>query len=106
MAYSIANTKDGIRRLNTKVYDNNGHFAVQLYSTVVYDQTADKLILNNGGWATPTTTSRIRQALIHKGIKGYVNIKDRKMYFTCESLGTIPFVNGRLEFVLVDGQVA
>jgi hypothetical protein len=106
MANTIANTKDGIRRHNTKVWDDNGHFAVRLYSTVVYDETRDLLVLNNGGFVTPTTTSRIHQALIHRGIKGNVNIKNRKMFFTCESLGTIPFVNGKLELHLVDGQVA
>ena len=106
MATRTAKTPTGIRKLNTKIYDDNGHFAVQLYSTVVYDQTADKLILNNGGWATATTASRINQALDYKGVKGGVNVKGGQMYFTSESLGTVPFVDGRLELILNAGQVA
>lgn len=106
MARSYANTKDGIRRLNTKIYDANGHFSVQLYSTVVYDETKDKLVLDNGGWSTPTTTSRMNQALDHRGIKGGVTIKDRQMYFYCESLGSMKFIDGKIIVCLVDGQVA
>ncbi len=106
MASRIANTKDGIRRLNTKVYNENGHFAVQLYSTVVYDETADTLTLNSGGWTTPTTVSRIGQALAHRGIKGYVNIKNGEMFFTCDLLGRVPFVDGKLSLSLHNGQVA
>ena len=82
MARTIANTKDGIRRLNTKVWDDNGHFAVKLYATVVYDETRETITLNNGGWVTPTTTSRINQALAHRGFTECgVFIKGGEMYF-------------------------
>lgn len=80
MARSIANTPNGIRKLNTKVWDDNGHFAVKLYDTVVYDETATTITLNNGGWVTPTTTSRIHQALIHRGHSNRVNIKNGQMF--------------------------
>lgn len=89
MARTIANTKDGIRRLNTKVWDDNGHFAVQLYATVVYEEDAHRITLRHGGYVTPTTASRIHQALTHRGISGHLNIKNGEMFFR-----GLPFING------------
>lgn len=92
MAKRHANTKDGIRRLNTRVYQNNGHFSVQLYSTVVYDETRDRIVLDNGGWITPTTVSRINQAFDHRGIDVGVKIIKGKMYFVTGDLSRpLPF---------------
>lgn len=105
MPKSIADTIDGICRFHTRVYETEQGITVQLYDTVVFQQTPDRLLLNTGGFATATTASRIHQALIHRGIKGHVNVKGGKMYFTCESLGTIPFVDNKLELWLNDGQV-
>ncbi len=106
MASTIAKTKDGIRRLNTKVYNENGHFAVQLYSTVVYDETANTLTLSNGGWITPTTTSRIEQALRHRGIEGHVFIKNGEMFFRAPGMSRTPFADGKCLLSLINGQVA
>jgi hypothetical protein len=36
MAHSIANTKDGIRRLNTRVFETEQGITIELYQTVVY----------------------------------------------------------------------
>lgn len=94
MASTYAKTKDGIRRLNTKVYDDNGHFSVQLYATVVYDETKEKIVLNNGGWVTPTTTSRINQALVHQGHDYGVSIMKGVMY--CDGK---PFENNTFTIV-------
>ena len=93
MASTIAKTRDGIRRLNTKVFNDNGHFAVQLYATVVYDETRDHIVLAHGGWVTPTTASRINQALHHRGVDGGVNIKNGELFYNGK-----PFVNG--EYVI------
>jgi hypothetical protein len=80
MARTIANTKDGIRRLNTRVSETDKGLTVQLYDTVVYQETSTTITLNHGGWVTPTTGSRIHQALRHMGHMNNVNIKNRQMY--------------------------
>lgn len=90
MAATFAKTRDGIRRLNTKVWNDNGHFSVQLYATVVYDETPERITLADGGWATATTVSRITQALRHRGIEGHVNLKLGRLYFNGK-----PFVDGK-----------
>lgn len=97
MAFSNRPSK-GIRKLNTKIWDDNGHFMVQLYATVVYDETADKIVLRNGGWVTPTTGSRINQALRHRNRTENVNIKNGEMF--CNGK---PFVNG--EFTILKSEV-
>lgn len=80
MARSYANTKDGIRRLNTKVTSEAGCFSVRLYATTVYAESGGYILLNHGGWVTPTTTSRIHQALRHRGHMNNVNIKNGVMH--------------------------
>lgn len=80
MARSYANTPDGIRRLNTNVVETNDGLMVRLYSTVVYIETNTEIVLNHGGWVTPTTKSRIHQALRYRGHKNNVNIKNGEMY--------------------------
>lgn len=93
MPSTYAKTSTGIGKLNTKVYNDNGHFAVQLYATVVYDETAETITLRTGGWNTPTTGRRIHQALRYRGHMNNVNIKGGLMH--CDGK---PFVNG--EFVI------
>jgi hypothetical protein len=93
MAANFAKTRDGIRRLNTKVWNDNGHFSVKLYATVVYDETRDHIILAHSGWVTPTTASRINQALAHRGVGGHVNIKNGALLYNGK-----PFTNG--EYVI------
>lgn len=95
MASTIAKTPTGIRKLNTKVWNDNGHFMVQLYATVVYDETADKIVLKNGGWVTTTTTSRINQALAHRGFSNRVGIRKGEMVLWC-TRSFVPFQNGEL----------
>ncbi len=80
MASTIAKTPTGIRKLNTKIWDDNGHFSVKLYETIVYDETHDTITLDNGGWVTMTTTSRMNQAFNHRGHSHGVNIKNGVMY--------------------------
>lgn len=80
MARTYANTKDGICRLNTKVVDGGEEFFVELYQTLVYHEMKDRIVLRHGGWVTPTTASRIHQALRHRGHMNNVNIKNRKMF--------------------------
>lgn len=94
MAATFAKTKDGIGRLNTKVYNDNGHFAVKLYDTVVYDETCERVVLNTGGWTTPTTVRRINQALHHRGIPGGVRIIRRVAHYQAPGVSA-PFVNGQ-----------
>jgi hypothetical protein len=89
MPTRIAKTKDGIRRLNTKIWQGDGYFQVCLYETVVYDEQKEKITLRSGGWNTPTTTSRINQALSHRGIAGGVNIKNGHLHYNGK-----PFING------------
>jgi len=88
MASTIAKTVDGIRRLNTKVEAMGDQFYVTLYETMVYSEDKYSITLNSGGWITPTTTSRIRQALRHRGHPHNVNIKNGVMH--CDGK---PFVN-------------
>lgn len=91
MARRIAKTKTGIGRKATKIYDDNGRFAVQLYSTVVYEEIRDEITLRNGGWPTPTTSQRINSALAYRGFPMGVYIKDGQMFYK----GT-PFNSGVL----------
>lgn len=86
MPTRLAKTPTGIRKGNTKVWDNNGHFSVMLYSTVVYDETREVITLNNGGWITPTTASRMNQALEHRGFPACVRIRGGQMFY-----GSNPF---------------
>lgn len=94
MANTYAKTKDGIRRLNTKVVDGKEEFFVELYQTLVYHEMADRIVLRNGGWVTPTTVSRIHQALRHRGHAHSVNINKGEMF--CDGK---PFVNGTYTIV-------
>lgn len=96
MAHTYANTKDGIRRLNTRVFETEQGMTVELYGMVVYQETPETITLNNGGWVTATTSSRIHQALRHRGHKNNVNIKNREMF--CDGK---PFVDGK--YVIVKG---
>lgn len=100
MAHKIAKTSTGIRKLNTKIYqgelDGKEYFQVRLYSTVVYDEWPDRIRLRHGGWVTPTTASRLRQALMYRGRSEHVDIKNGQMF--CNGK---PFVNG--EFVIPKG---
>lgn len=79
MASTIAKTPTGIRKINTKIWEDNGVLAVQLYQTVVYREDANTIELNHGGWVTPTTASRIRQALWYRGHSERVHIKNDVM---------------------------
>ena len=89
MPSRIAKTKTGIGS-QAKIWNDNGHFAVQLHSTVVYDETADTIILDNGGWITPTTVRYMNQALDYREVMARVQIKDGEMLCNGQ-----PFENGR-----------
>lgn len=91
MASMIAKTKTGIGTTGTKIWNDNGHFAVQLYATVVYDETRETITLNNGGWVTPTTVRRINQAFKHRGHLGVVFIRNGEMYFRRGDNPALPF---------------
>lgn len=65
MPSTIAKTKTGIGR-QAKIWNDNGHFAVQLHSTVVYDEADGKITFNNGGWVTPTTVRYMNQAFNYR----------------------------------------
>lgn len=110
MARTIAEGRNqigqtGIRKLHTNVWKGDDYFQVQLYSTVVYDEHPEYLTLRNGGWPTPTTVSRINQALRYRGFKGGVVIRDRRMMFV-NGPRQVPFVNGEVTLQLHAGQVA
>lgn len=92
MASTIAATKTGIGR-KAHIYQDNGHFAVQLYATVVYDETAHTVTLRHGGWVTPTTARYINQAFTHRGIDAGVYIRRGEMFLHCAT-GEFPFENG------------
>lgn len=63
MPRNIANTRTGIRALNTTVSEADGNLRVTLYSTLVFEQMPNGNIwLNSGGYNTATTCSRINQA--------------------------------------------
>lgn len=104
MASMIAKTKTGIGKtgigkLNTKVWEDNGHFMVQLYDTVVYDEdrTNGKLTLNTGGWSTHTTARRINQAFAYRGVSNRVGIRKGVMVLYCHSSSEfVSFENGKL----------
>ena len=92
MPSTLAKTSDGIGRCNTKVWNDNGHFSVQLWNTVVYHETQEGLItLDNGGWITPTTARRMNQALLYRGMPGSVRIKNGQMFY-----GERPFDGSKL----------
>lgn len=91
MSSMIAKTKTGIGKKATKISSENGHFTVQLYATVVYDETAETVTLANGGWATPTTRQRINSALAHRGFMPTCYIKYGEMFYRGKK-----FVDGKL----------
>lgn len=95
MAHTIAKTSTGIRKLNTRIWNDNGHFMVQLYETVVYDEGYDTITLNNGGYVTPTTVSRMVQALRHRGHDVRVNIKNGEMVWQSPCGNPQKFVDGK-----------
>lgn len=105
MASTIAKTKTGIGNGNTKIWNDNGHFAVQLHGTVVYDETRETITLNNGGWITPTTTRRINQALIHRGFGNRVAIRKGEMVLLCTNCA-VPFMGDRLVLDRSNAEVA
>ncbi len=99
MSKMIAATKTGIGYKATKIWNDNGHFAVQLYATVVYDETAETVTLNNGGWNTPTTKQRINSALIYRGFRSGISNAGGVMTYQGK-----PFVNGVLVLKVKDLQ--
>lgn len=100
MAKRIANTKTGIRKLHTSITERDGLFEVKLYNTYVYSEEGNTITLDNGGWVTPTTVSRMNQALIHRGIAGVVLIHKGEMFFQYnvykagKPVCRYPFTNG------------
>lgn len=93
MASRLARTSNGIGTTSTRVWNDNGHFTVQLHSTVVYDETRERVLLNNGGWITPTTVRRMNQALEHREFKADVRILKGRMFY-----GNEPFQGSELSF--------
>lgn len=91
MASKIAKTKTGIGSKATKIWNDNGHFMVQLYATVVYDETAETVTLQNGGWNTPTTAQRINSALQYRGFNTGISTAGGTMKYEGK-----PFVDGVL----------
>ncbi len=98
MASTIAKTKTGIGR-QAIIRHEIGIFSVQLYNTVVYMEYPESVILNNGGWVTPTTVRYIDQALAYRGIDGYACIRKGEMFFALRSDHKLnPFVDGKYTF--------
>lgn len=95
MASRIAKTETGIGR-KAKIWNDNGHFAVQLHSTVVYDETAESITLNNGGWITPTTVRYMNQALAHRGFQEGAVIRKGEMFLMSGTGDLMPFENNRI----------
>lgn len=81
MSSTLAKTATGIGKGNTKIWNDNGAYAVQLHDTMIYIETRDSITLNNGGWVTPTTARRMNQVLNHREVMGTVSIKNRVMQF-------------------------
>lgn len=90
MASTIAKTKDGIGRTNTRVANIDGRFTVILWSTMVYEEDLDLgiITLNNGGWVTPTTARRMNQALAHRGFDLKVSIRKGAMFLHAPQTAT------------------
>lgn len=97
MASMIAKTKTGIGYKGTKIVDANGEFFVELYATLVYHETKDKIILRNGGWNTPTTAQRINSALVYRGFNSGISTAGGNMSYQGK-----PFVNGSLALSVAD----
>lgn len=89
MPSKLAKTETGIGR-QAKIWNDNGHFMVQLHQTVVYDETKETITLNNGAWVTPTTVRYMNQALVHRGHAGDVAIRNGKMVLL-STRSVIPF---------------
>ena len=53
--------QDTIGRRATTVSFDRGHIKVVYHSTAVVRFNMDEIILNRGGWKTPTTKSRMNQ---------------------------------------------
>ena len=90
MPSTLAKTKTGIGS-QAKIWNDNGHFMVQLHSTVVYDENNLIVKLNNGGWITQTTARYMTQALRHRNIDGYVAIRKGVMVYGAQGIDEKPF---------------
>lgn len=81
----------GLGTATVEFYDN-GFRQVVYHKTVIYKENDEYIILNNGGWATVTTTKKMNQAL-HR--HGHVNMKVKsvkgvqKLFKDDKSVGTI-----------------
>jgi len=52
-----------ISRNNTRVFvDDDGYTCIQLHATIVVRFNETEIILDSGGWRTPTTKTRMAQA--------------------------------------------
>lgn len=64
MGASIANTRTGIAKGNTKVEESDGCLRVTLHNTLVLESMPNGNVwLDSGGWNTATTVSRMNQGL-------------------------------------------
>lgn len=97
MASLRAATNTGIGNGHTVTWNDNGHYSVRLYKTVIYDEAFGKIALDNGGWVTQTTARRMNQILLYRGQPASVRIRQGVMMF-----GSNPFVNGRLTIARIE----
>lgn len=75
---------------NTKVWVDNGHYAVQLHDTVIYDETKKSITLDHGGFVTTLTARRMNEVLDHREVMGHVTMQHGKMFFN-----DAPFTEGK-----------
>jgi hypothetical protein len=64
---------------NTKIYEEDGYTVVKLWATEIVKFNDEHIILNNGGWNTPTTRQRMNQASDEFGLGFRVFQKDWEM---------------------------
>lgn len=83
MPSTIAKTQTGIGRQAQIWNECETHgFQVRLYDTMVYEEKDGKVILDNGGWVTPTTVRYMNQAIQHRGkLDGFVRIRNHEMEY-------------------------
>ena len=75
----------------TTEFNDNGINYVVYHKTAVVKFNRDKIILNSGGWETPTTKDRMNATAHENGLCYYVYQKDFVWYVVLDNKKCYPF---------------
>ena len=78
------------KHATVEFYDNGVNYVVY-HKTAVVKYNDDKIILNSGGWETPTTKDRMNATAHENGLCYYVYQKDFVWYVVLDNKKCYPF---------------